>query len=713
MKRAVSAIVCLLLLFTPIANLLPVAEAAPVFKVSEYSVSGVSYRPNAYTITMKMTRTGDNLTSLQLAIGSGAFELALPGGTTVTKEPLSIDVTNLNNNGADSYTAYVIKTDSGASNSLTLNFIIDGDTVNPQPFALTVIKTTPEYPDPVIPDPTPVDTTKYKPVLEVATDAAMPVLTPESTKLVIPIKNNGVYSSGKITIQVQPADQSKPLFAASRMSVNATLNGLANGSTKDAEFGISLAPGATTGIHAITLNYSFKNSYGDSFTSTETAYVQVEAHNSAPRLGAYCATSSMAPGTETKTKFTIKNSGNNDARNIRVTLSGLSASGVSLRKDTDVRYLDKIAGQESADVEFNLYAASSISESAAMLQVKLDYTDMSGVGYSETNTIFLPLGAGGGDGGQGVPRLIINRYGFGSQGIRAGSQFLLELDLQNTSRSKSITNLKVTVQSDDGAFLPVDASNTLFIEQILPQEVYSTSLLLAAKADAENKPYSLRITFDYETNGSQALNSQEVISIPVQQNPRLMVNDPVLYGQPFVYQMIPINVEFYNLGKTILYNLIIKAEGPFQIEGGSYFVGNFNPGSSDSFNFTVTPTAAGAAAGSVVFSFEDSVGTPIEVRRDFSMDVMEMIIPEDPGMKPPMEPEKPNYLLYGGIGAGVLLLLGGGTFLFLRRRKKMRLNLLRAEDMMAAAQTEIPEIEYVGFDQTEVEAPPTEAEPKE
>lgn len=562
-----------------------------------------------------------------------------------------------------------------------------------------VIKSMPDPEPPTFPEPEPeppVDTTKYRPNLTVDTEAEMPLLDQETEELVIPIKNTAIYAANKITVAIEPADKSTPLFTANRITVSTTINTLSRDQVKDAKFDVQLAPGATTGIHQITVNYIFHNNHGDRFTDSETAFIRVENRNAAPRLA---ATSShwLVPGQQSQVRFKITNSGATPARNVKVTLEGLDPSGVSVVNDIDVKYLDFIEGNGQAEVVYNLFPAPTLEGASTRLQMKIDYTDISGTTYSSTNALFLPLD-GAVSAEEGVPRLIISKYSLSPQEIRAGNKFLLELDLQNTSRSKTITNLKVTIISEEGVFLPVDASNTLFIEAITPGEVVPATLSLSAKADAENKPYPLRITFEYEDNRGAAYNAQEMITIPVHQNSRLVVGEVMLYGEPMLYDMVPVNVEFYNLGKTTLYNLMVQAEGPFQLEGGRYFVGNFTPGASDSFNFAIIPNEPGELVGAVVFQFEDSIGTPLEVRREIKLNVMEPFFPEDPGFEEPMPVPTTNKWKYVGIGGAVLLVVVGGFFFWRRRRKQKKLELQRAEELTAAAQIVVPEIEYVGFD---------------
>lgn len=727
MKRLVTLLVCMLLVVAHVspaptgalaASLQLALEAgeptAPSMEIVNYSVRGVLDVSSVYELNLTLDWTvseGDatnwRLTGLQAAATKDGFQqVRRNSSTSYSISPQPVDKyggTSLPTTSKRiSATFFFLKT--GATDTLELELSATFDTgANTDSVSVTdtssvlMVKTAPDPEPPVFEE---LDPEKYEPIVTVADDAPLPLLDQSTEVLTIPIRNTASYRASKIQIEMEPVNAASPLFVADRMVVNAEISTLGYNETKNAEFPVKLAPGALSGIHAVQLTFSYQNNHGASFTRTEMVYIRVQNQNAAPRLSA--ATSNLLQiGKSSIIRFSIRNSGTSDAHNIKLTLLGLSGNGVSTFNDVDVKYLDLIEGDSFETVEFSLFAAPSLTGSAAELQVRMEYTDVSGVAYSETNTVFLRLLGAEADEGSGVPRLIINKYSVTPSDIKAGDEFVLTLDLQNTSRSRAISNLKVTILQPEGVFLPRDASNTIFIEALPPQEVVTATLPLTTKADADNRPYSLQVTFDYEAGQGHSYQSQDIITIPVLQPPRLMVSEPVIWGEAYVYQMLPINVDFYNLGKTTLYNLMVTAEGPFRIEGSTYFAGNFSPGSQDAFSFAVTPTEPGPAAGSVIFRFEDSVGNVTEVVRSFSFEVMEMWIPEDPGgYQPEPQPEPTSPWLWIGIGGGALLIVVIGL-LVLRRRRRIKIELQNSEDLTAAAQISVPEIEYVGFDEPE------------
>ena len=121
--------------------------------------------------------------------------------------------------------------------------------------------------------------------------------------------------------------------------------------------------------------------------------------------------------------------------------------------------------------------------------------------------------------------------------------------------------------------------------------------------------------------------------------------------------------------------MMVKLEGDFQTENGSYYVGNFNNGNSEFFEGMVIPNEAGELKGAVVFTYEDSSGEEQEVREEFTLNVAEMPpMNENPDDMPPMDDKK------GGIKGLLknkwlwisLVIIGGGAggFVFYKKKKK-------------------------------------------
>jgi hypothetical protein len=215
--------------------------------------------------------------------------------------------------------------------------------------------------------------------------------------------------------------------------------------------------------------------------------------------------------------------------------------------------------------------------------------------------------------------------------------------------------------------------------------------VLHVKPDAEQKSYMLTVNFEYEDGKGNPYTAKETMSVRVLQNPRLVTGDLNMMTETFVGQPVSVYLDFYNMGKSTLYNLMISVEGEFDGQGLSYYVGNFEPGRTDFFDAQFSPRNPGQQKGAVLFAFEDANGKKTEIRKEFDLNVMEMQMgpvldengfPIDGGMMPDMGgipgmpgmpggPAKTSIWVYIGIGAGVLV-VAAVVFIILRKRHLRR-----------------------------------------
>ena len=270
--------------------------------------------------------------------------------------------------------------------------------------------------------------------------------------------------------------------------------------------------------------------------------------------------------------------------------------------------------------------------------------------------------------------------------VEAGKNFEMKLSFYNTNSSKTVKNIKIFLTSEpnvttgDNAkptagtsvFTPVDSSNTFYIDSIKPKGKVEKNITMFTIPDAAAKTHTITANFEYEDGSGEAYTATELIGIPVVQQSKLEVGELVYSPEAMVGDYAPVSVEFYNTGKTPLYNMMVKLEGNFQTESGNYYIGNFANGSSDSFEGNVIPNEAGEIKGAVVFTYEDSTGEQQEIRHEFAMNVSEMTMPDIDDEFPPMEePGGIKKLLKNKILWAVIILGAGGFggFKFYKKKK--------------------------------------------
>ncbi|MCX8130405.1 MAG: hypothetical protein N3I35_09930 [Clostridia bacterium] len=437
----------------------------------------------------------------------------------------------------------------------------------------------------------------------------------------------------------------------------------------------------TGGTHTLELKMEYKDNKNKAYTEVSQVFIPVtgkaeEGKASLMFEEIQYPVNSLEPGSDFPLSFKITNNGNGKAQNIKI---WLTTDKEIISKSLSTIAIDTLDKGQTKKVEFKLSAVSDAATKNYPVAINMEYdetrddkvqknnlTQYIGI-YIENNTV-----------GKSVPKIIVSKYSFEPVQVKAGENFRLKLHFLNTNRSIPTSNIKISLSSDDGTFQPVNSSNTFYIEGIAPKAVVGKEITFSTKPDVTAKPYILTVNYEYEDDKGNPYTAKDVISIPVLQVLRLVTGEVAVSSEAFAGQPVPVTAEFFNMGKSTLYNLMIKAEGDFQVQGSGYFVGNFEPGKSDVFDTTLIPNKVGGAKGNIVFSFEDASGKQTIIKKEFTMNIMEMpkqpgIDGEIPGVPPAAESGKkgvkPIYLIAGGAGAAIIILI---LIIVLRKKIKAR-----------------------------------------
>jgi hypothetical protein len=441
-------------------------------------------------------------------------------------------------------------------------------------------------------------------------------------------------------------------------------------------------PSGAAGSNELTVSFDYRDSAGNTYSEQNKIFIPAgEGEGTRPNITFEQITSpreALGAGREFNVSFNLRNSGGASARNVKVTLN--TDAGIVIRSMNPV-YFAGLDGNKSEKVTYTLFVADEAATRNYPISLNVEYEDAFGNGYNAAQYIGVYVEN---DAGKTVPRIIIDNYSLDPFPVNAGDDVTLTMSFLNTSKTVDVSNIKVTVISEDGTFTPTDSGNTFYIESIPSTQKVERELVLHAKPDAEQKSYMLTVNFEYEDERGNPFTAKETISTRVLQSPRLVTSDLSMMPETFVGQPVSVYLDFYNMGKSTLYNLMITVEGDFDGQGLSYYVGNFEPGRTDYYDATFIPMNPGMQKGSVLFTFEDANGKITEYRKEFELNVMEMSFPEpsfdDPGMYPgvdmpgmdmPGGPSKPGIWIYIGIG-GAVLIVAVVVVVVLRKRSVRR-----------------------------------------
>lgn len=492
------------------------------------------------------------------------------------------------------------------------------------------------------------------------------IVAGEPNDLTLIVTNNGDVTLTNADVNIAFVG---PGLSLDNSGSTKTLDTLSVGSHKHAVFPILADDIIKSGSYAITVTVSASyGTQGKKTIATETIYVPVVSGGSTIQtnldITSIAIPAEVSAGQDFVLSFSIGNIGNKDLSNLKITVDG--GSDV-INKSKNIFIEPTLKKGVSKTYAITYYVPASAAEKFYPIKISVESstnTDAASDAITQYTGVLAKSAAG-----SKKPQLIIDNYSYGGSSVKAGSTIKLNLTLLNTSASQNISNIKVTLTAEDGAFIPYNSSNSFYVESIGKKQRFNRSVNLSVKPDAVQKTTAITVGMSYEDSAGNPYESNDVISIPVMQQTKLVVDDIIAPPDIFPGQPMSVSVQFYNMGKTVLSNLKITAEGNFTpTETTNTYVGNMEKGSSDYYDFSFIPNEAGPMTGNVIFTYEDLSGNQQVMKKAFEFQVVNMPEqPIDPGLPPP-DTGGGSKLPF--IIAGILLALAIAGFLIWRKRRK-------------------------------------------
>lgn len=285
-----------------------------------------------------------------------------------------------------------------------------------------------------------------------------------------------------------------------------------------------------------------------------------------------------------------------------------------------------------------------------------------------------------------TPRVIVTGYETDPGKVLAGQSFKLTLHLKNTSGRTAVSNMKISLTTAEGEFLPTSGSSTDFIASLGAGQTTDVVIEMSALATLDPKPYVLTLTCNYEDGEANPYESVENISIPVYQEARIKVSEVVVSPDTIsVNDQGSVSFNINNLGKSTLSNVQVRIEGK-TIECEESFVGNIAAGATGYADITVTGVKATEDEGTVklIVSYEDSSGEECTYEEDITVIVSDFAYEDEFEEDDFVETEqKGNASRIIWIGIAVLVVIAAivvGIILLVSAKKKRKAR-MEAEEL--------------------------------
>ena len=502
-------------------------------------------------------------------------------------------------------------------------------------------------------------------------DEEMPkVAAGEELKLLITYKNDSSHSA--TDIRITPIFEDVPLVYERPVVFERALT-LRPDKEDKVSFNLKVADDAKVGVYGLKFKLEFENQRDENYTSEAIVYFNVYKEKVKPIIAISNISTGDAPinaGGNFKLSFDVSNNGEVKADNVEILITGQSEDKFMVVDSNDYKYIGTLDSNQKIHHEFDINVSDKIAKGNNTIGVDIKYKDTSGKELSTQKTIYVldvksENEVEEEDETAATPKIIISSYITNPNTIVAGNDFNFSFTIKNTSKEKRLRNMKITISSQDGAFIITKGSNTFYVEEILQDSSVTKVIDLKAKQSLTSNSYPVIINFDYEDYSGKQYTANETINIPVTEYSKLVINS-VMPGQSYTGSNTSLSFDYVNMGKATVSNLTASVEGDYTCVQSINYIGNLEPGNSDYYDIEVIPSKSGTNYGVLVLSFEDSSGRIVEVRKDFEGFAMDESVFDEPsimdpgyinpGMMEPIEIEEP-------IETWVIVLSGFGSFI--------------------------------------------------
>lgn len=315
----------------------------------------------------------------------------------------------------------------------------------------------------------------------------------ERASVAVSMSNVGNYDAKNIRVSLIPESDTIAL----RGDLNAKFfDALPIKGKLDADFDLGIAPGATECAAVFTVQISYEDRYGGSYTEEGKYTINVTQ----PKIEIVdCEYSEVVNGGDGFTvTLTVKNSGTRDAKNVVVQyVSG--DDSICHKGVQDHQTIERLEKGESTTVTFDLRALPSAMEGKHTFRFNCSYKDAANSGSYEN--------------GVDYPLTVVQKASLGYDEVRlpesitSGESFTLPVCVYNTGFSQ-IFNVRCSLNCD-GLI-----SSSAFLGNLAPQESADKVMTVFVTTLSGSQKYgesygSIEISYE-DVNGEKHFESQSV-----------------------------------------------------------------------------------------------------------------------------------------------------------------------------------------------------------
>lgn len=177
-----------------------------------------------------------------------------------------------------------------------------------------------------------------------------------------------------------------------------------------------------------------------------------------------------------------------------------------------------------------------------------------------------------------TPRVMVSGFTTDVKTVHPNAKFLLTLELRNNA-SQTVHNIKLTMSTENGEFLPLSGASTAYLDSIAAKSTAKVSFWMKAAASLSSKSYQVTVKTEYEDGKANGYNAEDHVSIPVVQKDRISLTEVTPPDMLSVGGTGDLSFSVNNLGGGALNNVSVICKGK-EISCEKSFVGNIAAGAT-------------------------------------------------------------------------------------------------------------------------------------
>ena len=322
---------------------------------------------------------------------------------------------------------------------------------------------------------------------------------------------------------------------------------------------------APSQTYSLDLSYTFYNRDGKKYTGKNTVYLRVENRTATPNFVVEQLAidpASMSAGGSATFSGRIRNDGPLDMYEVKVSLEGLAADGISVT-GVNSQSLGTVGAGTRQNFAFTIVAAPGMAAGNYPITVKLNYVNASGKALEYSQAYYVNVG-----GSTGTTLLEIQNMKEPAGNYGVNQNFTVSFDLVNVGTG-SVKDIVVSATADGGSGTVVPKSNSrLTVASLAAGEKKTLSFTFAATAGAKDQNYP--IAFTVETKSGLSFTQYAGVNVSgggdSTSKPKIIVSDYacdpliVMAGEEFNLSMTFLNTHSQKTVKNVKMYLTMQEE---------------------------------------------------------------------------------------------------------------------------------------------------------